>query len=502
MNSKENFHQSSSYCSHCTRCINDDKPHEECGVFGIYGHPNSAEMTYLGLYALQHRGQESAGIVTSDGNDIFYHRGMGFVSEVFGDQEIFEYLKGHSAIGHNRYSTTGSNRIINVQPLLSGDRDGPIAVGHNGNLTNTRKLYENLIKNGAIFQTTLDSEIIIHMTAMSKRGTFEERFIETLEKVRGAYCLVILTKDGVIAARDPYGFRPLCLGKVDDAWVVASETCALDILNAEYIRDVEPGEVITINKNGVHSVKPFKKQKKAFCIFEYIYFSRPDSYVFGECVDRTRREIGRTLAKEYPVDADIVIPVPDSSNTAALGYSQESGIKFEIGLIRNHYIGRTFINPSQVTREHSVRIKFNPVRGVLKGKKVVVVEDSIVRGTTFKKIAKLLRNTGVKEIHLRVSSPPIISPCFYGMDFPTREELMASHRSVEEIKRFIDVDSLGYLSLDGLVKSVPNGDNSYCTACFSGNYPTELPEEFTKSCLENATPNSHFIDALSLRYNK
>jgi len=502
MDFKKSIRQSFLHRSRCTQCINDDKPREECGVFAIYGHPNSAEMTYLGLYALQHRGQESAGIVTSDGNDVFYHREMGLVSEVFSDQGIFEYLKGHSAIGHNRYSTTGSNRIINVQPLLSGDRDGPIAVGHNGNLTNTRKLYENLIKNGAIFQTTLDSEIIIHMTAMSKKDTFEERLIETLKKVKGAYCLVILTKDGVIAARDPYGFRPLCLGKVADAWVVASETCALDILNAEYIRDVEPGEIITINKNGVHSVKPFKKQKKAFCIFEYIYFSRPDSYIFGKCVDRARREIGRTLAKEYPVDADIVIPVPDSSNTAALGYSQESGIKFEIGLIRNHYIGRTFIHPSQVTREHSVRIKFNPVRGVLEGKKVVVVEDSIVRGTTFKKIAKLLRNTGVKEIHLRVSSPPIISPCFYGMDFPTRKELMASHRSVEEIKRFIDVDSLGYLSLDGLVKSVPNDDNSYCTACFSGNYPTELPEEFTKSCLENATPNSHFIDALSLRYNK
>ena len=493
------------FCSHCESCGNntaDSKPREECGIFAIYGHPNAAEMTYLGLYALQHRGQESSGIVTSDGQDVYYHRGMGLVSEVFGDQGIFKYLKGHSAIGHNRYSTTGSNTILNVQPLLSADRDGPVAIGHNGNLTNTRELYDNLIKSGAIFQTTLDSEIIIHLTAMSKKGIFEERLIETLKKVKGAYCLVILTKDSVIAARDPFGFRPLCLGKSGDGWVVTSETCAIDIIGAEYVRDVEPGEIITIDKDGIHSVKPFKKQKNAFCIFEYIYFSRPDSYIFGECVDKTRREIGRTLAREYPVDADIVISVPDSSNTAALGYSQQSGIKFEIGLIRNHYIGRTFIHPSQVTREHSVRIKFNPVKGVLEGKKIVVVEDSIVRGTTFKKITKLLRSAGAKEIHLRVSSPPIISPCFYGMDFPTRDELMASHRSVEEIRQFIEVDSLGYLSLKGLLKSVPDENRSYCAACFSGYYPTALPVDFTKSCLESATPNSHFIDALSLRYGK
>ncbi len=500
MNLKKNIHKSLSHCGYCTQCIDDEKPHEECGIFAIYGHPNSAEMTYLGLYALQHRGQESSGIVTSDGTDVFYHRGMGLVSEVFSDQGIFRYLKGNNAIGHNRYSTTGSNRIINAQPLLSGDRDSPIAIGHNGNLTNTRELYEKLIKMGAIFQTTLDSEIIVHMAAMSKKGTFEERLVETLKKVKGAYCLVILTKDGIIAARDPYGFRPLCLGKVGDAWVVASETCALDIINAEYKRDVEPGEIITVTRNGLNSIKPFKQQKKAFCIFEYIYFSRPDSYIFGECVDKARRKIGKTLAKEYPVEADIVISVPDSSNTAALGYSQESGIRFEIGLIRNHYIGRTFIHPSQVTREHSVRIKFNPVRGIIEGKKIVVVEDSIVRGTTFKKIAKLLRGAGANEIHLRVSSPPIISPCFYGRNFTNREALLASHRSVEEIRKFIDVDSLGYLSIEGLLKSVPNKDNSYCTACFSAKYPTELSANITKSCLEDATPNSHFIDAFSLRY--
>ena len=495
--------QTSSRCqSRCDTGINDDKPGEECGIFGIYGHPNAAEMSYLGLYALQHRGQESTGIVTSDENDTYYHRGLGLVSEVFGDQGIFRYLKGHMAIGHNRYSTTGSNRMRNVQPLLAADRDGQVAIGHNGNLTNTRKLYEKVIKKGAIFQTTLDSEIIVHLTAMSRKGTFRERLVEALKQVEGAYCLVILTKDSVIAVRDPHGFRPLCLGKTDKSWVIASETCAMDIIGAEHVRDVEPGEIITIDKNGVHSMKPFKAKRKCFCIFEYIYFSRPDSYIFGGYVDKTRRKIGKTLAKESPVDADIVISVPDSSNTAALGYAQTTGIPFEIGLIRNHYIGRTFIHPSQVTREASVRIKFNPVRGVLKGKRVVVVEDSIVRGTTFRKIARLLRNAGVKEIHLRVSSPPIIAPCFYGMDFPTREELLASNMSVEEIRQKLGVDTLSYLSLEGLLKSVPNGGNNYCEACFSGNHPTRIPKNLQKSCLEDVTPNSHIIDALSLRYEK
>ena len=488
-------------CSQCSvQCNYDDKPGEECGIFAIFGHPNAAEMAYLGLYALQHRGQESSGIVTSDEKEMFYHRGLGLVSEVFADQGIFKYLKGRSAIGHNRYSTTGSNRLINVQPLLTADREGPVATGHNGNLTNTRELYENLLKSGAIFQTTLDSEIIVHLIAKSGKKTFQDRLIDALSRVQGAYCLVILTKDRVIAARDPHGFRPLCLGKTDQAWAVASESCALDIIGGEYIRDVEPGEIISIDKNGVHSIKPFKKKKKLFCIFEYIYFSRPDSFIFGECVDRTRRKIGRTLAEEYPMDADIVIPVPDSSNTAALGYARASGIPFDIGLIRNHYIGRTFIHPSQVTRDARVRIKFNPIRGVLEGKKIVVVEDSIVRGTTFKKITQLLRNAGVKEIHLRVSSPPITSPCFYGMDFPTREELLASSMSVEEIRQYMGVDTLGYLSLDGLHRSVPDKGNTYCDACFSGNYPTCLPPDLKKGCLEDATANSLLIDALSLRY--
>ncbi|MCE5252549.1 amidophosphoribosyltransferase [bacterium] len=479
----------------------DDEPGEECGIFGIYGHPNAAEMAYLGLYALQHRGQESSGIVTSDGKDMFYHRGMGLVSEVFGDQGIFRYLKGTMAIGHNRYSTTGSNRIRNVQPLMAADRDGQVAIGHNGNLTNTRSLYEKLMKKGALFQTTLDSELIIHLAAMSRKATFRDRLIAALREIEGAYCLVIITHDSVIAARDPHGFRPLCIGKTDSAWVVASETCALDIIGARYVRDVEPGEIVTFDNEGLHSIKPFKPQKKYFCIFEYIYFSRPDSYIFGDCVDKARRKIGKTLAQESPVEADIVISVPDSSNTAALGYAHTTGIRFEIGLIRNHYIGRTFIHPSQVTRDAKVRIKFNPVRGVLDGKRVVVVEDSIVRGTTFRKIARLLRDAGAREIHLRVSSPPIISPCFYGMDFPTREELMASNKSVEEIRRFIGVDTLCYLSLEGLKRSVPNGNNSYCVACFSGKYPTKIPEDLKKSCLEMATSNSHIIDADSLRYN-
>jgi amidophosphoribosyltransferase len=478
----------------------DDDPREECGVFAIYGHENAAEMTYLGLYALQHRGQESAGIVTSDGSDVYYHRGLGLVSEVFADQAVFRYLKGTSAIGHNRYSTTGSNRLLNVQPLLSADRDGPMSVAHNGNLTNTRELYDRLVRKGALFQTTLDSEIVVHLAAMSKKPTFEERFVEALLQVEGAYCMVVLTNDKIIAARDPHGFRPLCLGKTADSWVVASESCALDILEGEYVRDIEPGEVIVIDHNGVQSLKPFKKQPKRFCIFEYIYFSRPDSYIFGDCVDKARRKLGKRLAEEHPIDADVVISVPDSSNTAAIGYGAAAGIPFDIGLIRNHYIGRTFIHPSQVTRDHSVRIKFNPVRGVIEGKRIVVVEDSIVRGTTFKKITRLLKSVGAKEIHLRVSSPPVIAPCYYGMDFPTREELLASKMSVEDIRQYLGVDSLGYLSLDGLKQCVPNGESSYCDACFSDNYPTVITKDVTKSCLENATANSHLIDAQSLRY--
>jgi amidophosphoribosyltransferase len=481
----------------------DDKPGEECGIFAIFNHPNAAEMTYLGLYALQHRGQESSGIVTSDGQDVYFHRGMGLVSDVFGDQAIFKHLRGNNAIGHNRYSTTGSNRIMNVQPILAADREGPVAVGHNGNFTNTRALHDLLIQKGSIFQTTVDSELVIHLLATSQKPTFEERLSEALTQIEGAYCLAILTKDSIIGARDPYGFRPLCLGKTDTGWVIASETCALDIIGARYVREIEPGEIVIITKDGLRSIKPHPKQEPHFCIFEYIYFSRPDSFIFGECVDNVRRNIGRQLAEEHPVEADIVISVPDSSNSAALGYSAASGFPFEIGLIRNHYIGRTFIHPSQVTRDAKVRIKFNPVRGVLEGKRVVVVEDSIVRGTTFKKITQLLRSAGAKEIHLRVSSPPIMYPCFYGMDFPTHEELLASKWSVEDIRKFMDVDTLGYLSLEGLLKSVPNSDKRYCTACFSGEYPTCIPSDLKKSCLEDAaTPNSHIIDALSLRYGK
>ena len=495
-------------CEHCPdtkfcggKCDDfGDKPREECGIFAIWGHKNAAEMTYLGLYALQHRGQESTGIVTSDGKDMYYHRGMGLVSEVFGDQAVFRYLKGKSAIGHNRYSTTGSNRFINVQPLLAADREGPVSIAHNGNLTNTRNLYDRLIRDGAIFQSTLDSEVVVHLAAMSRKETFVDRFIDALTQIEGAYCFVVLTGDKVIAARDPHGFRPLCLGKAGSSWAVASESCALDIIDGQYVRDIEPGEVVIIDNKGVTSLHPFEKHQRHHCVFEYIYFSRPDSIIFGNNVDTTRRKIGATLAKEHPVEADIVISVPDSSNTAALGYAATSGIPFDIGLIRNHYIGRTFIHPSQVTREHSVRIKFNPVKSVLEGKRVVVVEDSLVRGTTFKKITRLLRQAGAKEIHLRVSSPPIIAPCFYGMDFPTREELMASSMSVEEIRKYMGIDSLGYLSLEGLLKSVPNGENSYCAACFSGDYPTVLPDNVTKSCLEVATSNSHFIDAQSLRY--
>ncbi len=490
-------------CSNCTAsyCIDDDKPHEECGVFAIHNHKAAAEMTYLGLYALQHRGQESSGIVTSNGENLYHHRDMGLVSDVFADQGMFNYLMGKNAIGHNRYSTTGSSKISNVQPLLAADREGPMAIGHNGNLTNTRELHRKLLKNGAIFQTTLDSEVITHLIAMSEKETLGERIIDALSQVQGAYCLVILTRAKVIAARDPYGFRPLCLGKVDDSWVVASESCALDIIGAEYVRDVKPGEIIVIDDDGLRSYEPFEKKRKAFCIFEYIYFSRPDSIIFGECVDKARRKIGRTLAKEFPVDADIVISVPDSSNTAALGYARASGIPYEIGLIRNHYIGRTFIHPSQVTREAKVRIKFNPIRGVLEGKRVVVVDDSIVRGTTFRKITELLKEAGATEIHLRVSSPPITSACYYGMDFPDKDDLLATkEKTLEGIRKKLKVNTLGYLSLDGLLASVPQNGNSYCDACFSGNYPAAIPSDPSKDCIEDSNSIGRLIDARSLRY--
>ncbi|MCJ7497415.1 MAG: amidophosphoribosyltransferase [candidate division Zixibacteria bacterium] len=389
------------------------------------------------------------------------------------------------AIGHNRYSTTGSSTVANIQPLqITYKGDKLLAVGHNGNLTNSTGLRNKLEKEGSIFQTTTDSEIILHLIARSKKEKIEDSLADALSQVSGAYSLVFITSDSILAARDPYGWRPLALGKLRDAWVIASETCAFDIIEAKYVRDIKPGEIILINNKGLKSFSPFKKVKHAFCIFEFIYFARPDSMIFGENVDKVRRRLGHQLAKEQPADADIVIAVPDSSNTHTLGYSEQSGIKFEVGLIRNHYIGRTFIHPEQKIRDLDARIKYNPVKGVLRDKKIIIVDDSIVRGTTSRKLVGMLRNAGAKEVHFRVSSPPIISPCFYGIDMPTKKELIASSKSVEEIRGYLGVDSLGYLSIEGMLSmpSLPRED--FCVACFSGKYPSRIENNIGKFALE------------------
>lgn len=457
--------------------------HDQCGVFGIFGNSRAAELTYLGLYALQHRGQESAGIVTADKGSIHMHKGMGEVSEVFAKKEVIEKLSGQSAIGHTRYSTTGASSLLNIQPFLITNRSRYLAVAHNGNLTNAYELKKRLDSQGSIFQTTSDTEIILHLATVSKKQTRFERVSEALSKVRGAYSVVFLTEFSLIAARDPQGFRPLALGKYNRSWVVASETCAFDIIGAKYVRDIEPGEVLEITKDGLRSTFPRKKQRHAACIFEYIYFSRPDSKIFGENVDKIRRRLGRLLAKESPVDADIVIGIPDSANTATLGFAEESGIPFEIGLIRNHYVGRTFIDPEQKIRDLDVKVKFNPVKGVLNGRRVVVVDDSIVRGTTSKKLIKMIREAGAKEVHFRVSSPPIVSPCFFGIDMPTREELIASHMSIQQIEKYLEVDSLRYLSLKGMLSMPSLPDTTFCSGCFSGKYPIKVPPANGKEVL-------------------
>jgi len=451
--------------------------HEECGVFGIYGHPEAANITYLGLYALQHRGQEGAGICSSDGKQMYIEKGMGLVADIFSEKRL-KKLPGHIAIGHNRYSTAGSSVLKNVQPIVANYSLGTLALAHNGNLVNANELKKNLENEGAIFQSTSDSEVIVHLIAHSKGNIFQERVMQALKEVHGAFSLLILTDKEMIAARDPYGVRPLCLGQVDGAYVVASETCALDLISAKYIRDIEPGEMLVINESGISSHQIMVNERKAFCVFEFIYFSRPDSNIFGGWnVNEVRKEFGRQLARESHIDADLVIPVPDSGVPAALGFSEESGIPFDFGLIRNHYIGRTFIEPKQSIRHFGVKIKLNPVRKLIEGKRVVVIDDSIVRGTTSKKIVKMLReNGGAKEVHLRISSPPTIMPCFYGIDTPTRQELIASSHDVEEIKRYVTADSLAYLSIEGLLSIVPDSQH-YCTACFDNDYPIEFPGE-------------------------
>lgn len=460
--------------------IDIDKPKDFCGVFGVYGTPESAKWTYLGLYSLQHRGQESAGIVTSDGEHVKKHLGMGLVSDIFKPEDL-EALDGHLAIGHNRYSTTGSSNPNNIAPIVVNHKLGTIGVAHNGNLVNSFELKEKLEDRGSIFQTTTDSEVILHLVAKSLRKSIEEKIADAAAQIKGAFSLVFLTKDKLIALRDPHGFRPLAIGKKDGAYLLASETGAFDLLGAEYIRDVKCGEMVVIDENGLKSYEPLQKEEPRHCVFEFVYFSRPDSQIFGEYVDKTRRKLGKNLAEEKPCDADIVISVPDSSNTAAIGYARRSDAKYDIGLIRNHYIGRTFIQPLQNLRDLNVRIKFNTVGGVLKDRRVVIVDDSIVRGTTMRELVKRIRDAGAKEVHVRVSSPPIKHPCYYGMDFPTSAELIANKKSEKEIRDYLGVDSLEYLSTENMLKSMPTEQGQqYCTACFTGKYPVEVEDKLKK----------------------
>ena len=447
------------------------RPEEECGIFGIFNHPEASNLTYLGLYALQHRGQESCGIVSSDGMGLHSHKNMGLVADVFGNQDIFKSLPGRGAIGHVRYSTTGSSVLKNVQPIMVDYSRGSIAVAHNGNIVNAQIIKDELEAWGSIFQTTMDTEIIVHLLATAKASSLLERLSEALNRIKGAYCLLFLTETRMVAARDPHGFRPLCLGKLGDAYVVASESCALDLIEAQFIREIEPGEIVIIDKNGMTSHFPLKKVEPTPCIFEFVYFARPDSYIFGKNVYMVRKELGRQLAREHRIEADVVIPVPDSGVPAAMGYAEESGIPFELGMIRNHYVGRTFIEPQQSIRHFGVKIKLNPVREVLEGKRVIVIDDSIVRGTTSRKIVKMIKAAGASEVHLRISSPATRWPCYYGIDTPTRKELISSSHTIEEITKYITADSLGYLSREGLLAAVGGNDGSYCRACFSGEYP-------------------------------
>jgi len=453
--------------------LDDDHFHDECGVFGVFGNEEAAKLTYLGLYALQHRGQESAGIAATEGVQLRVEKGMGLVQELF-TPDVIARLPGAAAIGHTRYSTAGDTTLMNAQPLASDCNKGKLAIAHNGNLTNALELRRNLEHKGSIFQTTSDTEVIVHLVARSKVGNLAGAIADALGQVEGAYSLLILTRDEIFAVRDPRGFRPLALGRLGDAWVVGSETCAFDLIGAEYVRDVEPGEMLRISKSGVESIRFAPEKQHQYCIFEHVYFARPDSVVFGRPVNPTRERLGRLLAREHPAIADMVVPVPDSGVPAAIGYAGESGIPFRMGLIRNHYIGRTFIEPSQAIRDFGVRLKLNPVRRLLEGRRVVLVDDSIVRGTTSRKIVRMMRESGVAEVHMRISCPPTVSPCHYGIDTPTKLELIGAQKSIEQIREFIGADSLGYLSLDSLRAAVEDNDGKFCTACYTGVYPTEL----------------------------
>ncbi len=456
--------------------VDDDRFHDRCGLFGIFGHPEAARLTYLGLYALQHRGQESAGIVAGDGERMKLSKGLGLVNDVFTD-ELLETLPGDRAMGHVRYSTAGDTVAANAQPILIDCHRGPIALGHNGNLTNAAMLRHELEAAGSIFQSTSDTEVILHLYARSHRDRLEDAIAASLSKVMGAFSLLFLTKDALVAARDPWGFRPLVIGRLEGATIVCSETCALDLIDAEYVRDVAPGELVVIDRDGLRSFRPFPPEPHRQCVFEHVYFARPDSRVFGRNVLESRLALGRQLARESPADADVVVPIPDSGMGAALGYAQESGLPFNWGLIRNHYVGRTFIEPKQSIRSFGVKIKLNPVREVLAGKRVVLIDDSIVRGTTSRKIVSMVREAGASQVHMRISSPPTTGPCYYGIDTPTRGELIASTHSIDEIRESIGADSLAYLSNEGLLAAVGDatGDR-HCTACFSGRYPVAVSQ--------------------------
>lgn len=462
--------------------LSDDHWHEECGIVGIYGDDRAAEQVYLGLYALQHRGQESAGIASTDGCNLEHHKGLGLVWSVFAEPSVMPRLAGHAAIGHNRYSTRGTTTIANAQPIVIECKIGKIAVAHNGTITNASRLRKDMQDSGSIFQTTSDSEIVLHLIARSDQKDLVSSVMDALKKLVGAYCFVFLTPDMLIAARDPLGFRPLSVGRCGNAYLLASETCAFDIIGAEHLRSVEPGEVIVIGRDGMKSMRLPESPRKSFCIFEHIYFSRPDSLIFGQKVDKIRRKLGKRLAEDSPADADIVISVPDSGNTAALGYARMSGLRYEIGLIRNHYVGRTFIAPHQDKRKLDVKVKLNPVSGVLDGRRVVLVDDSIVRGTTMRQIVRLLRDRGAREVHVRISSPPIMHPCYYGIDISRHSELIASAKTISEIKDYLEADSLGYLTIPGMLSTVDNPED-YCTSCFSGEYRTPVPLEFDKYCI-------------------
>ena len=463
-----------------------EKPREACGIFGIYGHPESVKLSYFGLYALQHRGQESAGIAVARNNDIDGHNGMGLVPDVF-DMTHLEQLEGGSAIGHVRYSTTGSSILANAQPFVVHHRNKSYAIAHNGNLVNAHTLKRELEEAGSIFQTTMDSEIFLHYFVRSLEYGFEGALVETASRIKGAFSFVMLTSRGeVIGIKDPNGFRPLCLGKLNGHYVLASETCALDLVQAEFVRELDPGEIVIISEDGIKSIKTEVSENRSFCIFEFIYFARPDSTIFGQNVYQTRKAHGRCLAEEAPVDANLVMPFPDSGTYAALGYSEASGIPFELAMIRNHYVGRTFIQPTQSMRDFGVRVKLNPVRKLLKGKDIIIIEDSIIRGTTVKTRVETLRELGVKRIHMRVAGPPHRFPCHYGIDFSTRGELIASDKSEKELGDILGLDTLHYLSLEGLLEStgITDPSNNFCKACFDGCYPVEFDEFLSKDCLE------------------